>query len=277
MDPFTIAALGGAAASGVSGIMGAGAARQAGQEQANASMMSAIIQAQQAQAAREQQQKMYEESVARMEPFRLGGVAATNRMQELYGIGGSPTAAGYGSYAQPFSMADYQADPGYAFRVQQGQQAIDRSAAAQAGLQSGAALKAAARFGQEMGSQEYGNAYNRFLQQRQLQLQALQGLASPGATTAGNMGQLASTTGTNIANTMLGAGQALGQGIEQAGQARASSYMGGASALQGALSGIGRNAMAGAVYGQMYGGGGGAPPAYPTAAYQANLNPFGLY
>jgi hypothetical protein len=172
-------------------------------------------------------------------------------------------------------MADYQADPGYAFRVQQGQQAIDRSAAANAGLQSGAALKAASRFGQEMGSQEYGNAYNRFLQQRQLQLQALQGLASPGATTAGNMGQLASTTGTNIANTMLGAGQALGQGIEQAGQARASSYMGGASALQGALQGVGQNAM---LYGMLdrYGQRG-AQPSYPAAAYQANLSPFGLY
>jgi len=261
IDPFTLALMGGTAASGISGLMGAGASRQAGQEQAQASMMSAIIQAQQADAARAQQQKMYEESVARMEPFRQGGVAATNRMQELYGIGGSPTAAGYGSYAQPFSMADYQADPGYAFRVQQGQQAIDRSAAAQAGLQSGAALKAAARFGQEMGSQEYGNAYNRFLQQRQLQLQALQGLASPGATTAGTMGQIGTTTGANIANTMLGAGQALGQGIEQAGQARASSYMGGASALQGALQGVGQNAM---LYGMM-------------DRYNQNAGPTGTY
>jgi len=249
MNPFTLALLGGsAAASGISGIMGANASRQAGQAQSNASMMSALIQAQQAQQAQAAQQRMYDESVARMEPFRQGGVAATNRMMELYGLGGQPTAQGYGSYAQPFSMQDFAMDPGYAFRVQQGQQAIDRSAAARAGLQSGAALKEAARFGQEAGSQEYGNAYNRFLQQRELQLRALQGLASPGASTAGNMGQLASTTGTNIANTMLGAGTALGQGIEQAGQARASSYMGGALALSGALQGVGRNAM---LYGMM--------------------------
>jgi len=262
IDPFTLALVGGTAASGISGLMGAGAARQAGQEQAQASMMSAIIQAQQADAARAQQQKMYEESVARMEPFRQGGVAATNRMQELYGIGGNQGAAGYGSYAQPFSMADYQADPGYAFRVQEGQRALESSAAARGGLLSGATGKALARYGQDMGSQEYGNAYNRFLQQRQLQLQALQGLASPGATTAGTMGQIGTTTGANIANTMLGAGQALGQGIEQAGQARASSYMGGASALQGALQGIGQNAM---LYGMMdrYGQNAG-----PTGTYQ---------
>ena len=262
MDPFTLALIGGTAASGISGLMGAGASKAAGQQQAQASMMSALIQAQQAQAAQAAQERMYRESVERMEPFRQGGVAATNRMQELYGIGGSPTAAGYGSYAQPFGMQDFEMDPGYAFRVQQGQQAIDRSAAAQAGLQSGAALKAATRYGQEAGSQEYGNAYNRFLQQRELQLQALQGLASPGATTAGTMGQIGTTTGANIANTMLGAGQALGQGIEQAGQARASSYMGGASALQGALQGGGQNAM---LYGMLdrYGQGG---PSYAGMA-----------
>jgi len=276
IDPFTLAAGAGAAGSAISGIMGANAARQAGQQQSNAAMMSAIIQAQQADAARQQQERMYQEAVARMEPFRLGGVAATNRMQELYGIGGNQAAAGYGSYAQPFSMADYQADPGYAFRVQQGQQAIDRSAAARAGLQSGAALKEAARFGQEMGSQEYGNAYNRFLQQRQLQLQALQGLAAPGSSAAIQAGQMGVDVGRNIANTMLAGGAAIGQGIEQAGQARASSYMGGQSALQGALGGIGRNAMAAALYGQMQGGGGaplgGAfgspfPSSYATTMY----------
>ena len=276
IDPFTLAAGAGAAGSAISGIMGANAARQAGQQQSNAAMMSAIIQAQQADAARQQQERMYQEAVARMEPFRLGGVAATNRMQELYGIGGNQAAAGYGSYAQPFSMADYQADPGYAFRVQQGQQAIDRSAAARAGLQSGAALKEAARFGQEMGSQEYGNAYNRFLQQRQLQLQALQGLAAPGSSAAIQAGQMGVDVGRNIANTMLAGGAAIGQGIEQAGQARASSYMGGQSALQGALGGIGRNAMAAALYGQMQGGGGAPlggtfgspfPSSYATTMY----------
>lgn len=262
MDPFTIAALGGAAASGLSGIMGAGAAQRAGEAQSQASMMSALIQAQQAQAAREQQQKMYEESVARMEPFRQGGVAATNRMQELYGIGGSPTAAGYGSYAQPFSMADYQADPGYGFRFREGQRALESSAAARGGLLSGGAGKALTRYGQEAGSQEYGNAYNRFLQQRELQLRALQGLASPGASMASQTGQLGVQTGANIANTMIGAGQAIGQGLEQAGQARASSYMGGASALGQALGGLGQNAMAYGMMSQMrqpYAGFQGAP------------------
>jgi hypothetical protein len=54
-------------------------------------------------------------------------------------------------------------DPGYAFRLSEGQKALDRSAAARGGLISGGALKAATRYGQDMGSQEYGNAYNRAL------------------------------------------------------------------------------------------------------------------
>lgn len=248
MDPFTIALMGGTALSGLSGLFGAGASQKASQAQSQASMMSAMLQAQQAAAAQAAQERMYREGVERMEPFRLGGVAATNRMLELYGIGGDKNAAGYGSYAQPFSMADYQADPGYNFRVQEGQRAIDRSAAASAGLQSGNALRAAARYGHEMGSQEYGNAYNRFFQQRELQMRSLQGLASPGSSMAASGAHIGAQTGANIANTMIGAGQAMGQGIEQAGAARASSYMGGASALQGALGGIGQNLMA---YGMM--------------------------
>lgn len=246
MDPFTMALMGGTSLLG--GLFSSRASQKASQAQSQASMMSAMLQAQQAAAAQAAQERMYREGLERMEPFRLGGVNATNRMLELYGIGGDKNAAGYGSYARPFSMADYEADPGYAFRVQQGQRAIDRSAAAAAGLQSGAALKAAARFGQEMGSQEYGNAYNRFLQQRELQMRSLQGLAAPGAQMASTGAQLGVQAGQNIANTMMMGAQALGQGYENAGAARASSYMGGASALQGALGGIGQNAM---LYGLM--------------------------
>lgn len=242
MDPFTMALLGGGG-SLLGGLFSSRASQQASQQQSMAAMMSAQIQAQEAAAARAQQERMYQESVARMEPFRQGGVAATNRMQELYGIGGQPKAPGYGSYARPFGMADYQADPGYNFRVREGQKALDQSASAGGLLQSGSALKAATRYGQEMGSQEYGNAYNRFLQQRELQLRGLQGLASPGSTVAAQTGQLGVQTGQNIANTMMQGAQAMGQGIENAGAARASGYMGRASALSGALNAIPQNYM----------------------------------
>jgi len=56
-------------------------------------------------------------------------------------------------------------DPGYAFRQQQGMQGIENSAMAKGGLMSGNALKASQNYGQELASQEYGNAYNRQYQQ----------------------------------------------------------------------------------------------------------------
>ena len=88
MDPFTMALLGGAGST-LGGLFSAGASRAAGQTQSQAAIMSSLLQAQQAEAARAQQMQMYREGVERMEPFRQGGVAATNRMLELYGIGGN--------------------------------------------------------------------------------------------------------------------------------------------------------------------------------------------
>ena len=142
------------------------------------------------------------------------------------------------------TLAEIQMDPGYAFREQQGMQAVNRSAAAAAGLQSGSALKAAQRFGQDLASTEYGNAYTRFMQNRANQINMLQGGVQTGFNAAQGVGNLATGTGTNIANTMLGAGTALGTGLEQAGQARASGYMGGASALTQALQAPAQNYMA---------------------------------
>ncbi len=72
----------------------------------------------------------------------------------------------YADYQAPQEFAykdfEFQADPGYAFRQQQGQQAIDNRAASGGSYFSGAALKAAADFNSGLASQEYGNAYNRY-------------------------------------------------------------------------------------------------------------------
>jgi hypothetical protein len=59
-------------------------------------------------------------------------------------------------------------DPGYAFRVQQGQRALESGAAARGGLLSGGTQQALVNYGQGAASQEYQNAYNRLLAQNQL-------------------------------------------------------------------------------------------------------------
>ena len=83
----------------------------------------------------------------------------------------APTPYGAGEYAAPtyapatpFTMptaADMAADPGYQFRLQQGQEALERSGAARGVTRTGGTLKDIVDYGQRAASQEYGNVYNR--------------------------------------------------------------------------------------------------------------------
>ena len=59
-------------------------------------------------------------------------------------------------------------DPGVQFRMDEGRKALEASAAARGGLLSGGTLAALQRQGQELGSQEYGAAWNRASQQAQM-------------------------------------------------------------------------------------------------------------
>jgi hypothetical protein len=232
MDPFTLALIGGSAASAIGGLMGNRASNAASGAQAAAALQSAQIQAQQAEAARQQQERFFNTAKAGYDPYSQFGQEATNRYATLMGL---RPGKGSGSLMEMPTRAQIELDPGYEFRFSQGMRGVNASAAAKAGLQSGAALKAAERFGAGEASQEYGNAYKRFMDNRLNQIAMLQGGVNTGLTAAQGVGNLATNTGTNIANTMIGAGQAMGQGLENAAAARASGYMGGASALQGAL------------------------------------------
>jgi hypothetical protein len=102
-----------------------------------------------------------------------------------------------GNLVKPFSMADYQADPGYGFRMSEGMKALDRSAASRGGLLSGATMKGAERYGQDLASQEYNNAYNRYVGNQATQRNALAGLTGFAPTAAQQIG----AAGTNYANT----------------------------------------------------------------------------
>jgi hypothetical protein len=170
------------------------------------------------------QRQMFDEQKAMSAPYREAGITGQNRLMELLGLGANTGAEGYGRYGRDFSMADYQADPGYAFRLSEGQKAIDRSAAARGGTQSGAALRAATRYGQEMGSQEYGNAYNRYQTNRTNQLQPLGSLMTSGQNAAANAGAAAGNYGTSAGNLMSTSGENRGNALWAAQQANNSAY-----------------------------------------------------
>jgi hypothetical protein len=62
------------------------------------------------------------------------------------------------------TLTDAQNEPGYQFRLQSGQNSLERSAAAKGLLRTGGTLKDIVDYGQNFASQEYGNVYNRALQ-----------------------------------------------------------------------------------------------------------------
>lgn len=191
---------------------------------AKASKSAASTQAAATDRAGEIQREMFQEQNRLQEPFRQGGMAAQNKLLTYFGLPGGTEGADYGKYARDFGMADFTADPGYGFRLAEGQKALDRQAAARGGLISGGALKAATRYGQDMASNEFTNAFNRYQTNRANQLQPLQSLMGAGQTSANTMGNAAANYGTNAGNL-----------VTSGGAARASGYVGGANALTSGL------------------------------------------
>jgi hypothetical protein len=183
----------------------AGAAKDAAAA-ANASAQSSI----------DLQRRMYEEGVARQKPFYEAGVNALPSYVSGIQAGGE--------LVRGFTPADFTTDPGYAFRLSEGQKGLDRQAAARGGLISGGALKAAQRYGQEMGSQEFGNAYNRFRDTQTARRNALAGVAGYGPTAATSMSAAGQNYATGAGNTMIGQGETSANALLAAQRARSSSY-----------------------------------------------------
>lgn len=190
-----------AGATVVSGFMGSQAAGDAADAQLQGSRESTAA-----------QERMFDKQTELQAPWRQAGEQALNKL--------TPLALNY----EKFGMDKFQQDPGYAFRLSEGQKALDRQAAARGGLISGSALKAATRYGQDMGSQEYTNAFNRYQTERAAQLQPLQSLAGVGQTSANTLSNAAGALGAAESANAIGAGNA-----------RASSYVGQANAMSQGL------------------------------------------
>jgi hypothetical protein len=110
-------------------------------------------------------------------------------------------------------------------------------------LISGGALKAATRFGQEMGSQEYSNAYNRFRDTQGLRRNALAGVVGFAPTAANSMAAGGQSYASGAGPQMYQQGVNTGNALISGQQARSSSYGQLGSALGKYLSGGGGNPM----------------------------------
>ena len=151
-------------------------------------------------------------------PFREAGLTSQNRLMDYMGMGKDPTAEGFGKYSRDFGESDFQADPGYRFRLKEGLRELDRKAAMHGGSLGGNALRAGQEYGQNMASNEYQNAFNRYQINRSNQLQPLQSLMGAGQTASNT---LTDASGTAIrgaadarASGYIGMGNAINQGIQ---------------------------------------------------------------
>jgi len=171
------------------------------------------------------QRYMYDQTREDNAPFRETGVAANNKLTELMNNG---------QFSRRFTQADMNADPvyqsGLKFGLDQGTQGINRQAAAGGNFLSGATLKALTRFGNDYGSTKANESYNRFNTDQNSQYNKLAGLSGAGQQATNQV----SAAGQNMANQVS-------QNQINAGDARASGYMGQAKAWNNAI-GTGVNA-----------------------------------
>ena len=159
---------------------------------------AAKTQAASADRASQIQQENFEQTRKDLMPYKQAGDTALSQLM------GQMTPDGY--FNQTYTGQDIYSDPSYQFRLQQGQDAIQSSAAAQGGLLSGATLKALQNYGQESASQEYSNAYNRFNADQTNRYNRLSNLVGIGQNAAAQVGNAGAQTAQAVANnTMAGA------------------------------------------------------------------------
>ena len=195
-----------------SSLIGASSANRAAQTQADAAGQSAAM-----------QKQMFDIQNAQQAPYRQSGYNALNQIGALgsgtYGIydkTGNVTGQGTGSgyLTQQFGPEQFAAgmDPGYAFRLQQGQMANKNMSNQAGGMIGGNALKGLQDYTQGQASQEYGNAFNRFQTQRGNIYNTLASMAGLGQTSLGQTSALSGQTAQGMGSAIAGAGSAIGAG-----------------------------------------------------------------
>jgi len=205
----------------------------------SAAKKGAQIQADAAQRSADLQKQMFDIQNAQQAPFRQTGYNALNQIGKLgsgtyniYDTSGNPTGVGTGTdyFTKQFGPEEFAAgmDPGYAFRLAQGQRQLNAQQNAAGGLIGGNALTGMQDYTQGLASQEYNNAFNRFNTQRGNIFNNLAAIAGLGTTSVGQTTNAAVNAGANIGNAISNVGSALGSG--QVGQA---------NALGGGLAGAG--------------------------------------
>jgi hypothetical protein len=213
MDPITMAVAGSSLLGGLGGILGGGAKKK----QAKKTIAD------------------YTAAETGSKEAYTGARDASLGYYQPYGEGGQ---TGFqNALAMQTPGFQYQpTDPSYQWRFNEGQRALDRSAAAGGSLYSGGTLKALANYGQNMASTEFDKDFDRNNQLARYGLQAAQGMTGVQSGYAGG-----------ISNALFNAAQGRAGARVDRGNAIASQFGSAFGGLQGALGGLGGGGGGGSV------------------------------
>lgn len=239
---------------GVAGAAGIGSAI-AGHRGAS---KAAKAQERSAREAMDLQREIYGQQRADQAPWLQAGQASlADLLRQMQG-------GAFSNNVNPQSLAG---DPGYQFRLAEGQKALERSAAARGGLNSGGTMRSLARYSQGVASDEYQNAWNRNRMSNMDSFGRLAQLAGMGQGAAQSLGGFGSQYAGQMGN-LYGA----------VGNAQSAGHIGRANAVSGGLQTLGNLAQIGGMnaggFGGGYGGGGFGGQGIPTQQAVAPLNPY---
>jgi len=131
-------------------------------------------------------------------------------------MGGQQTPEDYGALLRRYEGQDLYDDPGYQFRKQEAESALERQMAAQGitlggagkGQINPAAYRAMEELSQGLASQEYQNSYNRYVNDQLNTFNMLTGAAGMGQNATGQMAGAGQNYATNVGNLQTGLAQA---------------------------------------------------------------------
>ena len=223
----------GAAIAGA-GALSAGASIIGAKTSADAAKSAASTQAQAADEAAQATLSMYNQNVARVQPWVTAGQQA---LTELQGATGTQSD-GSGNWQTspllaPFqpTLSQLQQTPGYQFTLQQGEEAAQNGFAAQGLASSGAAQKGAINYAEGLAGTTYQQQFQNYLTQNAQEYNMLSGLSSGGQAAAGTQSALGANAQTQ-ANALT----------TSAAAATAGGTVGSANALTGGLSSLSSSA-----------------------------------
>ena len=222
-------------------LYGANQAKKGVNAQIEAGDRAAALEAQSAADQLKLQREIWEKQQADYKPYLEQGTWGINRLGDLMKKGSGQLNNPFDTYLASKGLAGGKFDtsnPAYQFQLKQGQQALDRSAAARGMGYSGAQMKAAQQFGQGLASQEYDKQYNRASGEFGDYFNRLAGLSQGGQQAAGSMAQAGGQYAQNAGNTFANLSNAQTNILGQQANARASGYAGQANAVTGGLNSL---------------------------------------